>query len=88
MHEIIKKRLEAECFGARSIEVYGGVYHLVLLNGDEVKPRDIINEINIAVRNAKDWTPEVSPGKVARNVCHLLFVDPALIELACGMRFV
>lgn len=88
MHKIIKKRLEADCFGARSIEVYGGVYHLALLNGDDIKPNDIINEINAAVRNAKYWTPEVSAGKVARNVCHLLFVDPALMEVVCGMRFV
>lgn len=87
MHETIKKRLEAECFGARSIEVYGGAYHLVLLHGDHIKPRYILDGINEAVSNAKYWTPEVSPGKVARNYCHLLFVDPALIELACGMRF-
>ena len=87
MPEIIKKRLEAECFGPRSIEVYGGAYHLVVRFGDHIKPRDILEGINNAISNAAFFTPEVSVGKVARNYCHLLLVDPALMEMYCGMRF-
>lgn len=86
MSEIIMKRLEAECFGKRTIEVYGGAYHLA--NQCE-KPslQDIATRAIWAIKDAKFWTPEVSAETVAMRFCSLFYVDHMLIEAMFGFRF-
>lgn len=85
MYKIIKKRLESNCFGPKSIPVYGGVYHLYT-HEDEPSLSSIIDCINECVRSAKFYEPETAPEVVVRNVCHLCFIDPMIIEAYVGVR--
>lgn len=48
------KKLEAECFGARTIEIYGGAYHLVR-QYDKPSLQDIALRVVGAIRDAKYW---------------------------------
>lgn len=86
MEDIIMKRLEAECFGARTIEIYGGAYHLAR-QYDEPSLQDIASRAVMAIKNAKYWEPEVSPQTIAQRFCSLFYVDFMLIEALCNFRF-
>lgn len=80
------KRLEAECFGPRTIEIYGGAYHLAR-QFDEPPLKEIALRVVGAINNAKYWTPEVNSQTVAQRFCSLFFVDHMLIEAMFGIRF-
>lgn len=86
MEKMIMKRLEAGCFGTRTIEIYGGAYHLAR-QYDEPSLHDIALSAIGAIKNARYWTPEVSSQTVAQRFCSLFFVDHMLIEAMCGIRF-
>lgn len=79
MEDIIMKRLEAECFGPRTIEIYGGAYHLA------VQGKENLNDIAIgiigAIGNAKYWAPNTDPDTIAANYCSLFFVDLMLMQV-------
>mgnify|MGYP003301688538 CR=1 FL=1 len=85
MDEIILKRLEAECFGHRTIEIYGGAYHLA--RRDNYSLADIAIGAVCAINNAKFWEPKVSEATIAQRFCSLFFVDHMLIEAYIGVRF-
>lgn len=85
MYQIIKKRLESNCFGPKSIPIYGGLYHLYT-HEDEPSLSSIVDCINECVRSAKFYEPETAPEKVVRNVCALCFIDPMLLEVYLGVR--
>lgn len=85
MQEIIFKRLESNCFGPKSIHIYGGVYHLYT-HEDEPSMPSIVKCINECVRSAKFYEPETAPETIARNVCRLMFIDPMLLEVYLGVR--
>lgn len=85
MDEIILKRLEAECFGNRTIEIYGGAYHLARKSSYSLA--DIAIGAVSAIENAKFWEPETSQATIARRYCSLFFVDHMLIEAYVGIRF-
>lgn len=84
MQKMILKRLESNCYGSRSIEIYGGAYHLY--NHGEPTLDDKIKCINNAVRNAQFFEPEIPAKTVALNMCHLLLTDPMLIQAYVGVR--
>ena len=86
MEDIIMKRLEAECFGPRTIEIYGGAYHLAR-QYDEPSLQDIALRAVMAIKTAKYWEPETSAQTVAQRFCSLFFVDHMLIEALIGIRF-
>lgn len=86
MEDIILKRLEAECFGPRTIEIYGGAYHLAR-QCDEPSLKDIALRVVGAIKGAKYWTPEVPSQVVAQRFCSLFFVDHMLIEAMFDIRF-
>lgn len=85
LEDIILKRLEAKCFGDRTIEIYGGAYHLAK------QGKDSLADIGIgavgAIKNARYWTPDVPSSVVAQRYCSLFFVDYMLIEAYAGIRF-
>lgn len=84
MQKMIFKRLESECFGPRSIEIYGGAYHLY--NNGEPTIEDIVRCMFNAVDNAKFFTPDTRPITTARRFCGLIMIDPMLIEVYLGVR--
>lgn len=86
MYKTIEKRLMADCFGERSIPVYGGAYHIAL-NHKEPSLQDIAQGALNAIESAKFWTPEVSAETVAMRFCSLFYVDHMLIEAMFGFRF-
>ena len=86
MEDMIMKRLEAECFGPRTIEIYGGAYHLAR-QYDEPSLQDIALRAVSAIKDAKYWTPNVNAQTVAQRFCSLFFVDYMLIEALCDIRF-
>ena len=86
MEEMIMKRLEAECFGPRTIEIYGGAYHLAR-QYDEPSLHDIALRAVCAIKNARYWEPETPSATIAKRFCNLFFVDYMLIEALCGIRF-
>lgn len=85
LEDIILERLESRCFGDRTIEIYGGAYHLAR------QGKDSLTDIGIgavcAIKNAKHWTPDVPSSVVAQRYCSLFFVDYMLIEAYAGIRF-
>lgn len=85
MQKIIMQRLEANCFGDRSIEIYGGAYHL--FHNGEPSLHEIANGIHTTILNAKFFEPQTEPAIIARNFCHLLLIDPMLMEVYLGIRF-
>lgn len=85
MQKMILTRLEANCFGPKSIPIYGGVYHLYNYT-DEPSLDEVIRCINEAVRSAAFFEPDTAPQTVARNVCALCLIDPMLIEVYAGVR--
>lgn len=84
MQEMILKRLESNCYGPMTIEIYGCAYHLY----DHGEPTldDQIACINNAVSNAQFFEPETPAKTVALNMCHLLLTDPMLIQAYVGVR--
>lgn len=93
MQKIIFNRLEGECFGNRTIEVYGGVYHFANHHANNDGGIDVFEDIcdlerlcRNTIGNAKFWTPEVKPSQVLRNICDLLYVDYMLLEALFGCR--
>ena len=84
MQIIILKRLEANCFGPRSIEIYGGAYHLCANGSPSLE--DAAFCIASAIRSAKFFEPETETETIIRNFCHLLFIDPMLMEVYLGIR--
>ena len=82
MEEIIYKRLMAECFGPRSVEIYGGAYHLEKQGKNSLQ--DIAEGIARALHTARFFGEK--PSKVAENFCSLFFVDPMLMETYLGIR--
>jgi len=86
MEDIIMKRLEAECFGPRTIGIYGGAYHLAR-QFNEPSLQDIAIRALCAIKNAKYWEPETKPETIAQRFCSLFFVDHMLIEALCNFRF-
>ena len=83
--EIILKRLETECFGDKTIPIYGGAYHLARKGSYSLA--DIAIGAVCAIENAKFWEPETSQATIARRYCSLFFVDHMLIEVYVGIRF-
>lgn len=86
LDEIILKRLESECFGSRTIEVYGGAYNLAK-KCDNPSLQDVAVGMVHAINNAQYWTPKVSAQDVARRFCSLFYVDYMLIEVLIGIKF-
>lgn len=82
MEDIIMKRLEAQCFGERTIEIYGGAYHLAR-QYDEPSLQDIATRALCAIENAKYWAPNTSAQTIAQRFCSLFYVDYMLIEALC-----
>lgn len=86
MEDIIMKRLEANCFGPRTIEIYGGAYHLAR-QFDEPPLKEIALRVVNAIQNARYWEPETSSKTIAQRFCNLFFVDHMLVEAMFGVRF-
>lgn len=84
MQKIILKRLEANCFGPRSIEIYGGAYHLCA-NGNP-SMEEVAHTLVSAIRSAKFFEPATETETIIRNFCHLLLIDPMLMEVYLGVR--
>lgn len=91
MQKIIFDRLESECFGNRTIEVYGGVYHFAKRHADKdggiAVFEDMLDFCSVytnTIRNAKFFTPEVKPSQIITNICNLLYIDTMLFEVAIG----
>ena len=82
----ILERLKSECFGSRTVEVYGGAYHLAK-RCDNPSLQDIATGMISAINNAKFWTPEVTVKDVAQRFCSLFYVDYMLIEVLIGIKF-
>ena len=85
LEDIILKRLEAKCFGYRTIEIYGGAYHLAR------RCEPSLTEIAIgalgAIKTAKFFEPSTPSSTVAQRYCSLFYVDHMLIEAYVGVRF-
>lgn len=84
MEEIIYKRLMGNCFGSKSVAIYGGAYHLEKQGKNSFD--DIANGILASIKHARFFTPEVKPSQVARNFCSLFLVDPMMMEVYLGIR--
>ena len=81
--EFVRFKLESN---PNDIFVYAGAYHLAMQYEDAV-PFDVLTgAINGAIKNAKFFVPSVKPSAVARKFCHLLMVDPMLLEVYLGIR--
>ena len=85
MQEMIRKRLESNCFGSKSIPIYGRVYHLYTHEDVPAMP-SIVECINECVLSAQFFEPETAPETVALNVCDLMLIDPMLLEAYLGVR--
>lgn len=69
----------------RSVEIYGGAYHLA--KKEEFSVDELASSILVAIKNAHYFKPELGAGTVAKRFCNLLFIDASLIECATGTRF-
>ena len=85
LDEIILQRIESQCFGERTIEIYGGAYHLAR------RCEPSLAEIAIgalgAIKTAKFFEPNTPSSTVAQRYCSLFYVDHMLIEAYAGVRF-
>lgn len=86
LEDVIIKRLEANCFGPRTIEIYGGAYHIARRYGEPSLQNIALGVIG-AIKNAKYWAPEIKSEVIAQRFCNLFFVDYMLIEALIDMRF-
>lgn len=66
----------------RAIEIFGGAIWI-----DSTDTWAIINYLPTIIHNAKFWNWHGGLADACRMFCHCLFVDPALIEAAIGMKF-
>ena len=82
MEEMIYKRLMDGCFGERSVEIYGGAYHLEKQGKNSLQ--DIAEGIARALHTARFFGEK--PSQVARNFCSIFLVDPMIMEAYLGMR--
>lgn len=85
MEEIIYKRLMGNCFGSKSVAIYGGAYHLEKQGKNSLQ--DIAEGMSRAITDAKFFAPEVKPSQVAKNFCSLFFIDYMMMEVYLDMRF-
>lgn len=81
----IKNALESNIFGEYSIAIYGGAYHYALEENTSIE--NLISILEVAIHDAKFFTPQCKPSVIAKNFCHLLLIDPMLIEAYLGIRF-
>ena len=82
MEEMIYKRLMADCFGPRSVAIYGGAYHLE--KQGKTSLQDIAEGIARALHTARFFGEK--PSQVARNFCSIFLVDPMIMEAYLGIR--
>ena len=84
---MVQTRLENNAFGENSIAIYGGAYFLAQDIEDDTFTMDkMLVPLKHAVINARFFNPDVNTSSVIKNFCHLLLIDPALIELYFGFR--
>lgn len=83
----VSARLQSNVYGERSIEIYGGAYFIAKNMDNGINNlEDIILAITGAVKNAALFAPKCKHSDVAKNFCHLLLIDPKLIEVGLGVK--
>jgi hypothetical protein len=65
-----------------AIPIFGGALWI-----DPANIEAIIAYLPTIIHNAKFWQWHAGLADACRQFCHCLFVDPALIEYAIGMKF-
>lgn len=65
-----------------AIPIFGGALWI-----DPANIEAIIAYLPTIIHNAKFWQWHAGLADACRQFCHCLFVDPALIECAIGMKF-
>jgi hypothetical protein len=66
----------------RAIEVFGGALWI-----DPTNMGQIVDYLPTIIDNAKFWRWHGGLADACRTFCRCLFVDPALVECAIGMKF-
>lgn len=84
----VSTRLQSNVYGEKSTAIYGGAYFIAKNMDNGINNlEDIILAIVGAVKNAAFFAPECKHSDVAKNFCHLLLIDPELIEIGIDVKF-
>ena len=81
----VSTRLQSNIYGERSIEIYGSAYFVAKNMDNGIDNLDDI--ITGAINNAALFAPKCKRSDIAKNFCHLLLIDPKLIEIGIGVKF-